>query len=116
MADIQFGGLTTTTTTARQVILSHTPAVALKLKCIVITGTYTTWSATEANLGTVYMTLGGVDKVEFRIQNTDLDTLAGVVVIPLGDGLSFTGSEQIQIQVTPAATTSMRWTASLFYQ
>jgi hypothetical protein len=62
------------------------------------------------------MTVGGTDKLEFRIQNTDLDTLAGVVVIPLGDGLGFTGSEQIQFVATPASTTSMRWTASLFYQ
>lgn len=116
MADIQFGALTTTTVTARQDILAHTPGSALKLKCIVITGTYTVYSATEANLGTVYMGVGGVDKLEFRVQNTDLDTLAGVVVIPLGDGISFTGSEQLVIEVTPASTTSMRWTASLFYQ
>jgi hypothetical protein len=116
MADIQLGVLTSTAVTARQVVLSHTPGAALKLKCIVITGTYTAYSATEANLGTVWMTVGGTDKLEFRIQNTDLDTLAGVVVIPLGDGLSFSGAEQIQIVVTPASTTSMRWTATLFYQ
>lgn len=116
MADIQFGALTTTTVTARQDILTHTPGAGLSLKCIVITGTYTAYSATEANLGTVWMTVGGTDKLEFRIQNTDLDTLAGVVVIPLGNGLSFSGAEQIIIEVTPASVTSMRWTASLFYQ
>jgi hypothetical protein len=85
------------------------------LKCIVVAGYLTTWSATEVNLGTVYLEQGGVDKLEFRIQNTDNDTLAGIVVIPLGDGISFSGAEVVRVVVTPAAVTSTRWTAALFY-
>lgn len=115
MANIVYGGLTTTAVTANQVIATGTPTVNAKLKCIVIAGFYTTWSATEANLGTVYLRQGGVAKGEWRIQNTDNDTLAGIVVIPLGDGIGFTGSEVVEVVVTPASTTSMRWTASLFY-
>lgn len=113
---IQFNALTSTAVTAKQTVVTYTPGSGEKLKCILISGCYTTWSATEANLGTVYIQVGGVDKGEFRIQNTDLDTIAGVVVIPLGDGLSFSGSEAVAIVVTPASTTSMRWTGSLFFQ
>lgn len=112
---ISFGAITTTATTARQDILTYTPANTLKLKTIVISGYYTTWSATEANLGTVYFVVGGTDKMEFRIQNTDNDTLAGIVVIPLGDGILFDGSTAVLTEVTPASTTSMRWTATYFW-
>jgi hypothetical protein len=114
-ATIQFGALTTTATTADQVITSHTPANTISLKCIVIAGYLTTYNATESNMGTVKIQVGGVDKMEFRIQNTDLDAMPGVIVVPLGDGLVFSGSEVVRAIVTPAATTSMRWTASLIY-
>lgn len=114
-ATIQFGGLTSTATTADQVITSHTPANTVSLKCIVIAGFLTTYSATEANMGTVKVQVGGVDKMEFRIQNTDLDAMPGVLVVPLGDGLVFSGAEVVRVIVTPANTTSTRWTASLIY-
>jgi hypothetical protein len=114
-ATIQFAGLTTTTTTADQSILSYTPAGTLSLKCIVIAGYLTTYNATESNMGVVKVKVGGVDKMEFRIQNTDLDAMPGVIVIPLGDGLVFSGAEAVAITVTPAATTSMRWTATQIY-
>jgi hypothetical protein len=112
---IAYGRLVTTATTAKQTILTNTPANNLKLKTIVIAGYPTTWSATEANLGTVYLTVGGVDKMEFRLQNTDNDTLAGIVVIPLGNGLLFNGSDAVVVSVTPAATTSYTWTCTYFF-
>lgn len=112
---IAYGRLVTTAVTAKQTILTNTPANTLKLKTIVIAGYPTTWSATEANLGTVYLTVGGVDKMEFRIQNTDNDTLAGIVVIPLGNGLVFSGAEAVVASVTPAATTSYTWTCTYFF-
>lgn len=115
MANIQFGAITTTAVTARQDILSYTPDASSKLKLIVVAGYYTTWSATEANLGTVYIVVNGADKFEFRIQNTDNDTLAGLVILPFGDGIQFSGSEPVLIEVTPASTTSMRWTATQVY-
>ncbi len=111
---ISYGRLVTTATTAKQTILTATPAANLKLKTIVIAGYPTVWSATEANLGTVYLTVGGVDKMEFRLQNTDNDTLAGIVVIPLGDGLVFSGSEAVVVCVTPAAATSYTWAVTFF--
>jgi len=115
MANIIYGGITSTATTANQVIATGTPTSNAKLKCIVISGFLTTWSATEANLGTVYLRQAAAAKGEWRIQNTDNDTLAGIIVIPLGDGISFTGSEVVDVTTTPAAATSTRWTASLFY-
>lgn len=112
---INYGRLVTTATTAKQTILTNTPANNLKLKTLVIAGYNTVWSATEINLGTVYLIVGGVDKMEFRLQNTDNDTLAGIVVIPLGNGLAFSGSEAVDVKVTPAAATSFTWTATMFY-
>jgi hypothetical protein len=112
---IAYGRLVTTATTAKQTILTNTPASNLKLKTIVIAGYPTVWSATEANLGTIYLIVGGVDKMEFRLQNTDNDTLAGIVVIPLGNGLAFTGSEAVVVGVTPAAATSYTWTVTYFF-
>lgn len=114
-ATIQFGALTTTATTPDQVINSHTPANTVALKAIVIAGFLTTYSGTESNMGTVKIQVGGIDKMEFRIQNTDLDAMPGVLVVPLGDGLVFSGSEVVRAIVTPAAATSMRWTCSLLY-
>jgi hypothetical protein len=53
--------------------------------------------------------------MEFRLQNTDNDTLAGIVVIPLGNGLLFSGAEAVVACVTPAATTSYTWTVTYFF-
>lgn len=116
MARVAFGGLTTTATTADQQIVTDTPTGSESLKTIVISGYLTTYSATESNMGVVKLQVGGVDKGEFRIQNTDLDTVAGVIVIPLGNGLTFDGSTAVRAIVTPAAATSMRWAVSFFYQ
>ncbi len=115
-ATIVFGGLTTTTTTAAQTIVTNTPANTTSFKSAVVCGYLTTYSATESNMGTVFMRQGGTDKFEARIQNTDLASLAGVIVVPWGNGLTFSGAEAIAWHVTPAATTSMRWTGSFFGQ
>jgi len=116
MATIQFGALTSSATTADQVINSFTPGSSTSWKCNFVAGFLTTYSATESNLGTVKLQQGGTDKNEFRLQNTDNDTCPGIVVIPWGNGLSFTGSEVVRNIVTPAAATSMRWTSTLFGQ
>jgi hypothetical protein len=116
MATIQFGGLTTTATTADQTILTYTPVNTLSLKTIFIAGYLTTYSATESNMGVVVIKQAGTNVLEYRIQNTDLDTLAGVLTIPLGDGLLFNGTDTVAVHVTPAAATSMRWTATFFFE
>lgn len=108
MANIVSGGLTTTAVTAEQSIVSATPASATLFKAATISGYLTTYSATESNMGVVFIDVSATNVFEARIQNTDLASLAGVIVIPWGDGIAFGGST-IAWQVTPAATTSMRW-------
>lgn len=116
MATIVYGRLVTTTVTAAQTVVTNTPANTTSFKCATISGYLTTYSATESNMGLVYIRQGGVDKFEARIQNTDLTSVAGTIVIPWGNGLSFTGSETLAWHVTPAATTSMTWAGSFFGQ
>ncbi len=116
MATIVAGGLTTTAVTAAQTIVTNTPANTTSFKAATVSGYLTTYSATESNMGVVFIRQGGVDKFEGRIQNTDLASLAGCIVIPWGDGLSFSGAETLAWHVTPAATTSMRWWGAFFGQ
>jgi len=116
MATIVAGGLTTTAVTAAQTIVTNTPANTTSFKCATVSGYLTAYNATESNMGVVFIRQGGVDKFEGRIQNTDLASLAGCIVIPWGDGLSFSGAEAIAWHVTPAATTSMRWWGAFFGQ
>jgi hypothetical protein len=116
MATIAFGALTTTAVTAYQTIYTGTPAGTTSFKSAVLCSYLTTYSATEAALGLVYIRQAGTDKFEARMQNTDLASLASVIVIPWGDGLLFSGAEVLSAHCTPASTTSMRWTASFFGQ
>ncbi len=116
MATIVAGGLTTTAVTAAQTIVTNTPANTTSFKAATVSGYLTAYSATESNMGVVFIRQGGVDKFEGRVQNTDLASLAGVIVIPWGDGLTFSGAEALAWHVTPAATTSMRWWGAFFGQ
>lgn len=116
MATIVSGGLTSTAVTAEQTIVTNTPANTVSFKCAVVSGYYTTYSATEAALGVVFIDVASTNVFEARIQNTDLASLAGVIVIPWGDGILFSGSQVLAWQVTPAATTSMRWFGAFFGQ
>lgn len=116
MATFQFGALTTTATTADQVINSFTPTNTTSWKSTYVAGFLTTYSGTESNLGTVKLQTGGTDRSEFRIQNTDNDSLPGIVVIPWGDGMVLDGATVMRWIVTPASATSMRWTSGFFGQ
>lgn len=116
MATFAFGALTSTATTADQVIHSFTPLNTTSWKSTMVAGFLTTYSGTESNLGTVKLQTGGSDRAEFRLQNTDNDSLPGIVIIPWGDGLSLDGATVMRWIVTPSAATSMRWTASFFGQ
>lgn len=116
MATFQHAGLTTTATTADQVISSFTPTNVTSWKCTIVVGYLTTYSATESNMGVVKMQVGGTDEAEMRIQNTDVDSRPGIIVIPWGNGLVFSGAEVVRWIVTPASTTSMRWVGSFHGQ
>lgn len=114
MATIVGSGLTTTAVTAEQDVLSNTPAATTSFKCISISGYLTTYSATEAALGIVFFDVAATNVYEARMQSTDLASLASVIVIPWGDGITFSGSQALLWEVTPAAVTSMRWYGTLW--
>lgn len=116
MATILSGGLTSTATTAEQTIITGTPAATTSFKAASCSGYLTTYSATEAALGVVFIDVAATNVFEARMQNTDLASLASVIVIPWGDGLTFSGSQVLAWQVTPAATTSTRWWGAFWGQ
>jgi hypothetical protein len=116
MATIVAAGITSSATTAEQSVVSNTPAATTSFKCISISGYLTTYSATEAALGIVFFDVAGTNVYEARMQNTDLASLASVIVIPLGDGITFSGAQAIAWQVTPAAATSTRWYGTMWGQ
>lgn len=115
MATFQHAGITTTTVTANQVISSFTPTNATSWKCTSLVAYLTAYSGTESNLGTAKLQSGGTDIFETRIQNTDLDTRPGVVILPFG-GITFDGSTVVRWITTPASTTSTKWNGSFFGQ
>ena len=110
--------LATTATTADQVILSVTLSATTTYKMFAIGCSYTTYSATEANLGLARIQAdlgsGWVQRFEQRFQNTDLDNNCGMSILPLGAGIAFASGDDIRAICTPAATTSMRWPASFW--
>jgi hypothetical protein len=116
MATIVSAGITSSATTAEQSIVSNTPANTTSFKCLSCSGYLTTYSATEAALGIVFFDVAATNVYEARMQNTDLASLASVIVIPLGDGIAFNGSQAIAWQVTPAAATSTRWWGTMWGQ
>lgn len=116
MATIVSGGITSSATTAEQDIVGNTPANSTSFKCISVSGYLTTYSATEAALGVVFFDVAGTNVYEARMQNTDLASLASVIVIPWGDGITFSGSQALLWEVTPAAVTSTRWFGTLWGQ
>jgi hypothetical protein len=116
MATFQHAGITTTATTADQVISSFTPANTVSWKCTIVVGYLTTYSATESNMGVAKLQSGGTDVAEVRVVNTDNDSRPGIVVIPWGSGITFDGATVVRWIVTPAAATSMRWVGSFHGQ
>lgn len=109
MATFQNAGITTTATTADQVISSFTPLNTTSWKAAYLSAFLTAYSGTESNMGTAKMQSGGTDIFETRIMNTDLDTRPGLIIIPWGDGILFDGATVLRWIVTPAAATSMKW-------
>jgi len=110
--------LVTTAVTADQVILSVTLAATTTYKLIALGCAYTTYSATEANLGLgrIQADLGSgwTQRFEQRFQNTDLDNNCGMSILPLGSGIAFASGDDLRAICTPASTTSMRWPCSFW--
>ncbi len=121
-ADIQFGTLSPTTTTANQTVLSYTPPSTEALKTIAIDYFLTSGSSAGGSIGTVAVQLNGVTKFQQIVYAAGItsvgatDSTPGHIVIPLGDGLIFSGTDVIKIVVTPNTLTTQTVNASLFLQ
>jgi len=106
--------LTTTTTTANQIVASYTvpSGKTFKLKVIGIGGEPTTWSTTELSMGYVWLRINGVDYRGIELRNMQGDA-TGVniqyLIIPIPEGITFPGGTTIEIVCTPTTTTSARW-------
>jgi hypothetical protein len=118
-AVMDYGVLVTTASTADQVVCTVTLGADTTYKIMTLGVAYTTYSATEANMGLgriqADLTGGGwVTKFEQRFQNTDLDNNCGMSILPLGSGIAYASGEDVRAICTPAAATSMRWNASFW--
>lgn len=118
-AVMDYAVLVTTAVTADQVVLTVTFGATTTYKVMALGVAYTTYSATEANLGlgkiAADLTGGGwVVKFEQRYQNTDLDNNCGMSILALGSGIDYASGQDVRAQCTPASTTSMRWNASFW--
>jgi len=117
-AKLEHAVLVTTAATADQVILTVTLAAAFNVKMMALGSAYTTYSATEANLGLAriqsYVAAAWGNRFEQRFQNTDLDNNAGMSILPLGSGINFAIGENLRAICTPAGTTSTRWACSFW--
>lgn len=111
--------LVTTAVTANQVILTVTFAAATNYKLLTLGAALTAWNATESNVGLarIECDLTGsawTQCFEQRFQNTDLDNNSGMSILPLGSGIGFAVGQDLRAICTPAATTSIRWSASFW--
>jgi len=118
-AKLDHAVLVSTAATADQVILSVTFAATVTYKMVTLGAAFTTYSATEANVGLGRiqgdLTGGGwVQAFEQRFQNTDLDNNSGMSILPLGSGIAFASGQDMRAICTPAGTTSTRWAASFW--
>lgn len=96
-------------------ICSGTPSANTSWKTMSVSGYLTTYSTTESEMARIYFSVGAVTKFETRFQNTDLASLASVIIIPLGNGITFSGAEVIRWQFSMAGTaTAQRLYGSFF--
>lgn len=108
--------LVTTAVTANQAILSYTVTAAktLFLEYFDLQAGLTAVSATASVLGTVQVLIGGVVVFTGRFINpTTSDAGSQAIRIAVGEPIPIAAGTVILVQVTPAAATSMTWTANL---
>lgn len=112
----QYNSLVTSSTSADQVIVTFTPLNTTSWKYIGIVGTLQTYNGSDQNLGVVSLQVDGSTIFSARIQHTPVDSRPGIISIPLGNGITFNGSQVVRWIVTPASSTSMEWRASFLGQ
>jgi hypothetical protein len=112
---MQTGTLTTTSTTAGQIILTYT-AVANKytyIEYLDLQARLTTLSATAQILGLVTVLIGGVNVYTATFVNPTTSSIGSQAVrLSFSEPLPITAGTSIVIQVTPASATSMFWIAN----
>ena len=106
----------TTSTTVNQPVLSYTVTIGktLFLEYIDLQGALTAVSATASVLGNVIVQIAGVTVYTGRFVNpTTSDAGSQDKRLMLGEPIPLPAGAVISILVTPAAVTSMTWTANL---
>lgn len=114
-AVLKTGQLTTTAVTANQVVLTYTVTAGktLYLEYIDIQSRLTVVSATASVLGTVIIQIGGVTVYTATFVNpTTSDQGSQAVRIPITEPIPIAAGTVVAFLTTPAATTSMLWTAN----
>lgn len=115
-AVLKTGQLVTTAVTVNQSILSYTVTVGktLFLEYIDMQGRLTAVSATASVLGTVVVQIGGVTVFTGTFVNpTTSDAGSQSIRLMLGEPIPLPAGSVVTVLVTPAAVTSMTWTANL---
>lgn len=110
---LKSGQLTSTAVTAGQVVLAYT-VTSLKtlfLEYLDLQARLTAVSATASILGTVILQIGGVTvyTAEFVNPTSSATETHGLT---FAEPLPISAGTVIQVTVTPAAATSMKWTAN----
>jgi len=107
--------LTTASTTADQLIGSHTVGAGktFRIQAIIVEVYFTTLSTTAEYLGTFKLQIGGSDWLgPFQATNTTSGALFGMV-IPLPEGVDVEENVKVEALCTPAVVTSIRWVVSV---
>lgn len=110
------GSLTTSATTADQVILTYTVTAGktFYLQHLDISARLTVLSATAAILGLASVeTPSGTKVYSYTFTNATTQTVDRTPAHDYGEGLPIAAGAVIRVVVTPAAATSMLWVANL---
>ncbi len=114
-AVLKTGQLTTVAITANQIVLTYTVTAAktLYLQYIDFAGRLTVPSATASVLGAVIVQIGGVTVYTGSIVNpTTSDCGSQTVRLMFTEPIPIAAATAVAVLVTPAAATSMLWTAN----
>lgn len=114
-AVLKTGQLTTTTITANQTVLTYTVTAGktFYLEYVSFSGRLTAVSATASILGTAIIQVAGVTAyTETFVNPTTSDSGSQRVVLMFTEPIPISSATIISVLTTPAATTSMLWTAN----
>jgi hypothetical protein len=122
-ATIKYGTITITTTTANQTVLSYTPPSTETLKTITFSDYAELGGSSGGSTpyGTFTITLNGTTVFSQVIypalfgSGGNCSTTPGLITIPLGDGLTFTGTDVLKVLFSPNTTTPNQTANASFF-